>query len=279
LLFEDVLDGDRPPDRLCTPNPATERSFGWKVAMEGHVAAITSYDEEHDQGVVHVFERTDSEWRHQQMLSPASDHALYSFGLDLKVHQGLIYASTWLMGSVSPYPGMVFVFARTAGGWRQHSIIEPGPPCQRRGFGQIIELDGDWLFSGNPTSLPHEESTQGLCVMRRESGRWRPHSWLNVDPQPLQHTDFAKALSADDGLLLVGAPGFHLDGRAYLYQLQDDAWTLAATFELGRVAPGSRFGHSVALDGRWATIGVPKLGQHFSDSGAAFIYELGPAIR
>ena len=158
-------------------------------------------------------------------------------------------------------------------------------------FGQAVAIEGDWLAVGAPGDDGHSGANTGAVYIFKK----HPIGWV-VNQRiydtyagftSLESGDkFGSSLALSGDRLVVGAPGDDghsgaNSGAAYVFKLTDtdENWVLEreiADTSTGFTVleSGDRFGHSLALDGRWLAIGGPGAdGSSRNDTGAVYIFK------
>ena len=193
-------------------------------------------------------------------------------------------------GSVSS--GAVSIYVKDGETWRHQVFIKPLNPRVAAAFGASVALsaDGQWLAVGAPEEGSGARgidrdpcngcrpASGAVFVYRRdEQGHWQRAAYVKAsNADEGDRFGAALSLTADGGLLVVGAPGEDSAGRDFgdrpddnampdqgaAYVLQrgsDGAWRQTAYVKRA-IEPGrNRFGSSVAVseDGRILAIGAP----------------------
>lgn len=154
--------------------------------------------------------------------------------------------------------------ARSAGNAHEH-------------FGWDMAIDGDWLVIGSP----HYETDAGedagrVLIYQRNGDAWEEFQQLeDAGGNAFQNYGFSVDLSG--GVLVVGAIGTFQEGpfsgKAFVYEMQDDQWTLVSTLEAPDAAAGTYFGHDVATNGTRIVVGAIKAAGVEEMTGAVYDFE------
>ena len=139
------------------------------------------------------------------------------------------------------------------------SALALAAPLSAQQFGGSLAVADDHVLAGEPAN----QTLPGVVyVYARDGGAWSEVGRLALSELGSPPDGFGRALDADGGTVIVGAP--QLDGgrgAAVLYRRgADGAWT-----EVARLTPtisraGSRSGTAVALDGGVALVSSPGAG-------------------
>lgn len=146
------------------------------------------------------------------------------------------------------------------------------------GIGASVSLTERWALIGAPD---HQEGAAHVFERSNNGKEWRLHTTFLPPELNRPGGKFGASVSLSGNRAIIGAPGYHPTGAAWIYKFdkatgewREDA-KLTLPMALPDAAEDSRFdfGASVALDGDRAVIGM----QRWSDSrrvfaGAAFIF-------
>lgn len=187
-------------------------------------------------------------------------------------------------------PGAAFVFERVAGRWTGPAFLQGSntdggfgydPIKSGDHFGAALAVDGDTLVVGAPAEDGVSSDDPGgnsnrnygaAYVFVRGRGGWQEQAYLKAaDPGILDW--FGSSVAVQGDLIAVGAPGEsggsagvdgdQLDnsqsmaGAVYLFRRRGESWEQVAYLKASDPLLGSRFGGSVALDGRRLLVGAP----------------------
>ena len=137
--------------------------------------------------------------------------------------------------------------------------------------GVSMSMSGGFLAVGS-NSLPGGFGNQGAVDLYK----WTPQQWAYVttfsDPNGHTNQNFGAAVSIDNGILAVGAPGDNQLGpmelgAVFLYDTTNPPYSLIATLRPAVPSIGQRFGSSVDLSGGVLVATAP--GDLTSGSGIA----------
>jgi choice-of-anchor B domain-containing protein len=172
-------------------------------------------------------------------------------------------------------PGLVYVYRRNGGTWRESMRLQAPEPARADGFGAVLAASGNTLFVAQRGGRVH--------MFRRDGNTWRAAGTLAAEgvtgtPAPCNQygycgTNFGLTLAASGEWLLVGEPGNppaaggrragaapadSVPGVVHVFRRgADGMWTRQGRLQPGASAAGDGFGAAIVLaDGR-ALIGAP----------------------
>jgi hypothetical protein len=173
--------------------------------------------------------------------------------------------------------GMVFIFAKTATGWKPVGQLVAPDRASYTHFGDSISLDaaGNRVVIG---ALGADGFSGRAYVFSRGSsaGQWSLTAEL-APPASQGQTDFGTSVSMDtDGsVVLIGGNVYgNGTGAAYVFGDTGGGWQQQAMLMASNPQAGADFGTSVAIDGAGTTAVVGAVYED-DDAGAAYVYQAG----
>lgn len=202
------------------------------------------------------------------------------------------------------YAGAVYVYTRTAAGWKQQAYVKASNAAPGAQFGYSLALnnDGNLLAVGavgeasaatgingnqSDTSI---ESAGAVYVFARRAADWSQQAYVKASNTGITDVGYSfgcsVSLSSDGSTMAVGstgepsaAKGINGDqsnksaseaGAVYLFTHRGDAWSQQAFIKpWNTTAGGALFGYSVSLSGNGDTLAV---GAQNEDAGKGSVY-------
>ena len=163
-------------------------------------------------------------------------------------------------------PGLVYVYRRGSGGWREAAQLKAPEATYADGFGSGLAVDGRTLAVG--------AVTQGAIFMfqKESNGTWR-HVAKLTSGDTVRNTGFGGALALKGDVLLAGASNSS-GGTGVVHVFRRNAsgeWARVSTLSAPDAAERDLFGGAISFDGTRAVIGAPGRG---NASGAVFVFAL-----
>jgi len=277
-VFERVRGGWTQIAKLTAPDGELGDRFGVRVSIDGRIAVIGAYYDDdlgEDSGSAYVFEEIDGEWVQVAKLLPTDGAAGDWFGLDV-----LVAGDTIIVGASQSWvsrPGAAYVFERVGGVWTQTAKLTGSGETE--GFGLSLAMSGSTVLIGAHADEWNGFYTGAAYTFERAGGAWTQTARITAD-DGYRGDEFGYAVAISGDTVLIGA---HQDGEkgvrrgsAYVFHRSDGSWTQTAKFRAGDTAENDRFGYSIALAGEDAFIGAPYADPIGEDSGATYVYSLGP---
>lgn len=281
----------KPPVREVPAN------FGTTIAMsnDGTTLAVTALSRGFlgsakisPAGAVLVFQREGARWRYDATLRPTPPNFEVSFGSSLALSSDgrrLVVTAPYddSASPPEPYPsaGSVFVFDRTASGWKQSTRLSRGKDEEGRRLGVSLALSGDGARIAVGIDEGSDEGSNRFGFVRvldleSSTGEWKAtdvHSPDAAAYQSGEHYGASVALSSDGKTLVVGNWGVvpatlprtsfvtaRGPGNAWAYRLVNGGWQTMQKLESSSPMDDGRFGDVVATsaDGRVIAVGASK---------------------
>ncbi|WP_339682931.1 Calx-beta domain-containing protein [Gimesia maris] len=163
-------------------------------------------------------------------------------------------------------------------------VSPPAPVSDGDHFGQIIEVDGDYMVVGVPDSdlvasdagavFLYERNRQGTADETDDT--WSYSSTLTAfDGAADDH--FGSSIAKSGDTIVIGAYGADLnqsdEGAAYVFRLSGGTWQLETKLTASNAEADDSFGTDVAIENDLIVIGAPlHNAPSYNNSGAAYIF-------
>jgi hypothetical protein len=266
-LFAAAVNGQCPVTTLQNPDAFAGDRFGFSVAIDGDTLVVgRSSVIGNIEGFAHIFERSEGEWVHRQMLATPSEMN-DNFGFSVDVDGDYIVVGGPFYANSTNY-GRAYVYRRDVDEWVLDGTLDVGierRPADR--FGTAVAICGLELLVGAPGHSSNQGGAAALFA-RGESG------WVQTrlfSPNVSQVRGFAGASIAFDGQTVVfGAPDFDFSpdppiqltavGIVYLSRRSGPGWTFPFALQPPKLEASLRFGQSVAVQGDLAVVSATGQG-------------------
>lgn len=245
---------------------ALDDGFGVSVSVDGDTALIgVSGDDDYgsSSGSAFVFVRSGNVWSEQQKLSAGIGSSGAQFGRSVSLDR-----ETALIGAHGSGLGSAYVFVRSGDTWSEEQKLVASDGSISDGFGYSVSLDRDTALVGG--FKDDEASSDAVYVFTRSEGDWSEQQKLSNG----ERMGRSVALSSDTAL--VGSNYLTQSGKssgsAEVYVRDGNTWGLQGNINAGDSAVDEGFGHSVAVHGDTAVVGVTNDDDNGSLSGAAYVF-------
>ncbi|MCC6907094.1 MAG: hypothetical protein IT430_04060 [Phycisphaerales bacterium] len=232
-------------DTFSVEEPGGREYFGYAVALDGDVAAISATGAQNSEGLVYIFERIDGVWTQVAQVNGAATGTNDRLGMALSVQNGTVLAGA--SEAASGY-GAAWVFEKVNDEWVETAHLLPSDPESSGAFGRGVCLDGDEaLIGGRQSSGPGR-----VYVYRRELGVWNETESSSFSIFDLQGTSrrFGARIAVRGDTALIAAPSETVNsgsGAAYLFRRMDGAWVQGPRLIASRSEVGDQFADAIAL--------------------------------
>jgi hypothetical protein len=234
--------------------------FGYPVAISGSTIVAGAFQHDVYAGRAYVFARTASGWKQTAELKGSDTVLGDSFGWSVGISGSTVVVGASGLASGAPSwdgsRGRAYVFAKTAGGWKQTAELKGSDTVANDAFGSSVAISGSTVVVGAA-----EASRTGRAYVFAETA----HGWTQV--AELQGSSaaglFGYSVGVSGNTVLVGAPvtGDDLSfpsnapGQADVYTKTATGWTQVAELLGSGPRKGDSFGYWVAISGTTALVG------------------------
>ncbi|MGD1916666.1 MAG: GC-type dockerin domain-anchored protein [Phycisphaerales bacterium] len=244
---------------LASPAPAVGDAFGTAVGLFGEDAAVATFLSE----TVYTYESgPDGQLVPLDTLTVPDPGA---FGESLSIGGEFLVVGAPATDITDFNQGVVYVYQRTSGGWRDRGWLTSSDVQQLDNFGTDVDLtdDGEYFIVGAKFDDDAGTSSGGVYIFERSGSFFFEDQKLV--PSTLQQGDqLGRAVAIDGDIAVVGAPfatrrGDRVfEGRVWVYRREGSGWVEAA--ELSVDVPGRDLYYGVSVDVKhgWIAVGTGR---------------------
>jgi hypothetical protein len=274
-------------------------------------------------GAIYVYTRSADMWTQQAYVKASNNRAVatlaaFNFGGSLTLSGDGNTLAVSAVGensnaagingdqsnALAPYAGAVYVFARSAGVWRQQAYVKASNTDANDQFGWSVALSfdgntlavGAYLEDSNAFGINGDQNTNTASAsgavyifardgsVTRTAGTWTQQAYVKASNNRSGFNfGYSLALSGDGNTLAVGAvredsdaTGINGDqingfaggaGAVYVYTRNSVTWSQQAYVKASNTDIADDFGISVVLSGDGNTLAVGALGESSNESG------------
>ncbi len=268
---------------LFNPTPAVNDRFGWSVGLAGSKVVVGAYlddDAALDAGAVWSYDLSSGTPTVPALVfSESGPSQSDEFGHETAISGGRLVVGSPTNDTDAPNGGMVYVYDLSSGtpGVPALTIHNPTPAADDQ-FGYTVSLSGS-LLAVNANGDDTAGANAGAVYVYDLAGATPAEpAFTLLEPVPSSSFGFAMEISGTE--VLVGAnfndTGATDAGAAYVFDLAGATPTVPA-FTLNNPSPAleDRFGRAVGLSGNRAVVGVYLDDTGATNSGCAYVYDLG----
>ncbi|MFO0839258.1 MAG: hypothetical protein U1D55_12135 [Phycisphaerae bacterium] len=268
----------QPARKLYAADAYAGLRLGWSVAVSGDtIVAGAPYG-----WAAYVFHFDGTAWSQEARLVPNSTDGVGFFGESVAIDGNLI-----AVGDSDDYTdglgaGAAYVFERdAAGAWRQSAKIRPIGNVALNKFGRRVAISGSTFLSGGYQANGQQMYAGAAYVFERNlGGVWTQTARLIASDG--ENSDvFGGTVALDRNVAVIGAWGDDdvalSAGAAYVFvRGADGVWRETAKLTAPDGAADDNFGDAVAVSGDTAIIGAWHHDTNGPNSGAAYVFAVGP---
>ena len=248
--------------KLVASDGGVNDNFGTSVEIENEYVIIgAQYDaigSNLNQGSAYVYLRSGTTWSFQSKLVAIDGATGDYFGCAVSISgtSVVIGANGDDIGS-NIGQGSAYVFTRTGSTWTQQAKLLAVEGGDTDHFGGGISIEGDYVVVGAPYEGDTPQGKGSAYIFHRIGSTWSQQAKLaSTNPSSSEHFGIAVCISGEK--IIIGAnqdesvqncaDPVHI-GLAYIYQKQNNIWTLHSTVEDPLGEDLEEFGFAVSLNG------------------------------
>lgn len=259
----------RPPGGLwsqqakITPPVAEAQSyFGYSATIEGDTAVIGAIleDSPMNGGAAYVYTRSGTTWTFQQKLkgNDVTADDLFGTGVAISGNTIVVGASGRDTGR-----GTAYFFNYNGTAWEQHSQVTPTGLNIYAGFGEELDIDGDYAVIGAHTKHSTFQRTGSAYVYERNAtGHWNEVTEL-MSSDPMFNDFLANAVAIEGDTIIVGVRGDDVmsvtdAGSAFIFKRNSTGyWEETDMIVSSMISMSAMFANSVAISLPRYAVGEP----------------------
>lgn len=253
--------------------------LGMRVAVSGRwVVAGADGDDASpwDAGVARVWLRTADGFEDHGPLVPSRVAPSEHFGWSVAAGDGVLAvgAPGADVDGVAGAGAVEVYLLDEHGVWRSRQRLVAPTPAYSGAFGDLVRLDGERLVVG----APGEAADRGAAYVFRRVGAAGGFAFEGrlVPADALVGGALGRAVAIDGALAVVGAPEGADGGAAWVFRFDNGAWVDAGRLAPPVLAPGARFGGSVAIRDGLVLVGADgDLVGDLEQAGSVWVFEPG----
>lgn len=270
--------------KLVAGDGEAQEQFGSAVDIDGDTLVVgTTYfsllGSHTEPDAAYVFVRDGGAWTFQARLTASDGTPGDRFGHAVAIDGDAILVGAHLDDNgANEDQGAAYVFTRSGDAWTEQAQLTAGDGAAGDEFGWSVSLSGDTAFVGVNFRPEGGQPRQGAAyIFTRNGSAWSEEERLSAS-DGASGDQFGYAVAVSGWTALVGARGATiggniLQGAAYVFTYDGDAWSEQIRLTASDGDTGDALGESVDFDGKTAVVGAPysTLGGDFG-RGAAYIF-------
>ena len=263
--------------------------FGVSVAVDGDTVVVGA-DQNDGQGSTYLFTEPNSGWHDATQtakLTAFDGDDGDEFGVSVAVDGDTVVVGADQNHHQGTASGSAYVFTEPNGGWadaNETAKLTPSDGAANDYFGNSVAVDGDTVVVGAyQNDDPGFDSGSAYLFTKPPTGWESTSTAAKLTASDGAAGDlFGNSVAVDGDTVVVGAfrndDNGHDSGTAYVFTEPTSGWhdaTESVKLTDPDREPDDHFGVSVAMDGDTLVVGAPGESDSGSQSGAAYVYEVG----
>ena len=273
--------------KLHAGDAAFNDQFGLTTAISGDTAVVTAPFKDGvgtDSGAAYVFVRdVTGNWTQQAKLTASDAAAGDRFGfVAVSISGDTIVVGASRHDDAGLSSGAAYVFVRdVTNNWTEQAKLTAIDAAAGDAFGFSVSISADTIVLGAVGDDDAGSRSGSAYVFARDvTGNWTQQAKLTASDAAVFDL-FGRSVSISGDTVLVGADfdddGGTNSGSAYVFVRKGTAWPQQSKLTASDAAPGDRFGFFVSNSGDTGIIGAFFDDDAGSNSGSAYLFEVGPA--
>jgi hypothetical protein len=265
-------------DKLYADDPADANAFGYSLALSGDLLVVGSPGCDpgaFDNGAAYIFWRTGDSWSQVAKVWAGDPTRQKYLGVTAAIHDDRVVMGAFGDDRLGLRTGAAYVFGPSGLEWVEEAKLFAGDGQAEDLFGVSVGVEGDVVVVGSFLHDGYGRNAGAVYVYRRVEGEWvEDDKFIALDTVSLD--TFGRALSIDQGLLLVGADGDDDNGSSsgsgYVFRLEAGRWVQEAKLVAEDGEAEELLGSSAALRGDTAILGAIWDDENGVRSGSAYVF-------
>ena len=225
-----------------------------------------------------MFEYDGQSWIETQKLTITNQPQFHQFGQSVVLREDQSLISAYGDDENGDNSGAVYVFDFDGSSWAESAKLSADDAEEGDLFGNWISSHENRLLIGAPGDDVIGQSSGSAYVFELQNGDWTQVTRLAPDV-PIDRDGFGYRVSLSDTKALVSV--YHDThngsgpGAAYLFDLIDGSWVETEKLVADDGASLDKFGWAVSQDGNLSVIGSQEDDDLGSESGSAYVFDVG----
>lgn len=234
-------------------------------------------------GAAFVFENIDGHWMQSKLLAPSVLQGRNDFGFSVAIKDDLAIVGTPSYGSDNFNEGIgtAFIFRKESEGWVFEQQLSPAHGEFGDYFGTAVAIGNGFIAVSSPEREISDTSSGMIYLFTHDGDKW-------IESEQVSHEwkYFGDSMDASNSHLIVGTHGLsHYAGgqvgHAMILDIENGLVVKRHELNANPNSSTEGLGHSVAIDGMMAVVGVPSVDivldptniWNGQNAGAVYVFE------
>ncbi|MGA8679070.1 MAG: FG-GAP repeat protein, partial [Acidimicrobiales bacterium] len=236
-------------------------------ALSATTAVVGAPFQANQAGRAYVFTMTATGWKQSAELEGSDSVVGDDFGTSVAMSDATIVvgAPYHANDAGGAFAGRVYVFTKTAIGWKQTAELKGSDTVGGDGFGASVAMSGTTLMVGAPFQA---NETGRVYVFTKTVAGWKQTAELTGSDTIATGDEFGYSIAISGTTAVVSAPN-HGAGRAYVFTRTATGWKHVAELKGSDTVAGDAFGDSVSISDATVVVGAPY---YANQAGRAYVF-------
>lgn len=255
---------------ILPPRPLHQGQFGWSVAIDGDLLAVSAWGEPVDGvnlvGAVYIFREVKGDWMLEARVAPAEPQSVHQYGRDIELQRNVLVVGAPGDDLVNEDAGAIYIYHYFDDAWNFAGKYAPEGLSEGAVFGSQVSLDFPWIASGAHRHSHTIWREGGVYTFKYsdDDDRWYQQPMLQASDATTGDW-FGYSTAVEGETLIIGAP-HRLDpetalvraGAAYIFRLVEGEWVEQGV--IGPIDPqtageNAEYGWAVDVEGNRVIVG------------------------
>lgn len=153
--------------KLLAPDGTNDDRFGRSVGISydhAAVGAVLDDDNGNNSGSAYIFKRTAEGWTFEDKVTPADGAAEDFFGYSLSITPAYLVVGALNKDGIGANTGAAYLFSQSGSSWIETQKFTAFDETELAGFGEAVDINGQWLTIGAPFWGEEGSSTGAVYV-------------------------------------------------------------------------------------------------------------------
>lgn len=267
-------------------------NFGVSVAIDGTTAMVGSIGDHRNglfSGTIFVYELEGDVWVHSNNIKGSNTKIGSRFGNATDLKGNLLISGAYMGDGNERKSGVAYIFEKVEGEWIETALLKADNGDNGDYFGNSVQIiNNNTMAVGAYRADGVENETGAVYIFKRSENGWTETKKLTIPSgnnfdvfgYRLSSIQLDNFLSEERSFLLVGSPGYDTEneqtGAVFVFQYQNDEWSLIRTLVHENLLHNSQFGTSIAANNRGEFfVGASRMhSENKRESGRVYSYNI-----
>jgi len=256
--------------------------FGYVVSISGDRCIVGAYGDDDmgsSSGSAYIYKWNGTSWAQQAKLTASDGAGGDSFGRAVAISGDRCVAGASGDDDMGSNSGSAYIFLWNGTNWIQQTKLTATDGASGDSFGWALSISGDRCIIGASGDDDMGTDSGSAYIYEWNGANWTQQAKLTASDGTAGDS-FGYVVSISGDRCVAGAYGDDdmglNSGSAYIYKRNGTNWAQQAKLTASDGAGSDSFGSAVSISSDRCIVGAYLDDDMGTDSGSAYIYELGP---